>query len=132
MEHKTKDNKEVTKMVKVRINMPTLKPDFSFEDVSIYKSKAQLELTREILAKDTIIEVPEDVANVWCNEVFYFNDGIMGTRDPIKERLGIDKIDDIMMSNEISYSKKLEALNTYGAKMDKATKIAVSRATLIN
>lgn len=125
--------KEIKKMVKVRINIPTLKPNFNESQLSTQSIQATLQMQNNVLPTGTEIEVTEETAKLWCNEVFYVSDGLMGVRDPIKEKLNItvENPYQIIQSNEFTYNQKIAALNEYGKQMDKATKIAIVRATLI-
>lgn len=121
--------KEVKKMVKVRINIPTLKYDFTEDKMPEQKMLSQMVVTNNVLVEGTVIEVPEAVATQWCNEVFYIPDGRFGVRN--HQDLGVESPYSILQDPEVRYSQKIQALNEYGLKMDRATKKTIHRATLI-
>lgn len=117
------------KMVKVRINIPTLKHDFTEDKMPEQKMLSQMVVANNVLNEGTIVEVPENIATLWCNEVFYVPDGRFGVRN--NEDLGVESPYSLLQDTEAKYSVKIRALNEYAAKMDKATKKAIYRATLI-
>lgn len=123
------DNKQ--KMVKVKINIPTLKPDFTEDKMKEQKLQAQMQVLANLLPVGTIIDVPAEIAQAWCNETYHLSDGRMGVRNHLD--VGVqDNPHYILQDNEVKYSKKIEALHEYGKKMDLATKVAITRASLMN
>ena len=133
MENKRVENKELknkNKMVKVRINLPTLNPNFKVDDMSTQIGTSQMDVITQTYAVGSEIEVPEDIANMWCNEVHYISDGRMGVRNHID--VGVQNNPyEILQDPDIKYGQKMAALNKYAADMTLATKIKITRASLI-
>jgi hypothetical protein len=124
------EEKRKSKMVKVRINLPTLKPEFTINNMPDQKMLSQMVVMQNVLAVGTELEVSEDIANHWCGEVFYVPDGRFGVRN--HQDVGVaDSPYQMLQDSDVKYSDKIKALNEYAIQMDKATKIAIHRATII-
>lgn len=125
------EEKRKSKMVKVRINLPTLKPEFTINNMPDQKMLSQMVVMQNVLVVGTELEVSEDIAKQWCDEVFYVPDGRFGVRN--HQDVGVsDSPYQILQDSDVKYSEKIKALNEYAIQMDKATKIAIHRATIIH
>lgn len=133
--------KTTEKMVKVRINMTTVKPEYDitlgcagFEDMSEDEASKQPrvnvaknfnKLIQSLLNPGDEIIVPESVAKQWELEEYTLPSGVFGVINPSQlgihpPRLQGDKLDEFN-------SQVLE----FGKLVDRKIKIRVSRATII-
>ena len=135
------DEPATEKMVKVRINMTTVKPDFDitlgcagFEDLSeeeaarkprINVAKDFNKLINSLLNPGDEIMIPESLAKQWELEEYALPSGVFGVINPSQmgihpPRLQGDKIEE--------FNAQVEE---FGKLVDRKIKIRVSRATII-
>lgn len=137
----TFDEPATEKMVKVRINMTTVKPDFDitlgcagFEDLSeeeaarkprVNVAKDFNKLINSLLNPGDEIMIPESLAKQWELEEYALPSGVFGVINPSQmgihpPRLQGDKIEE--------FNSQVEE---FGRLVDRKIKIRVSRATII-
>lgn len=130
------------KMVKVKINMITVKPEFDismgcsgFEDLSdVERAKlgnlnvalARSKFMNSLLQPDDIVEVPESIAKAWESEVYYLPSGIFG---PINaSQLGIQPP---RLMDGMPLDKFMGQVQEFGSEVDRKIKVKVTRATIL-
>lgn len=137
----TFDEPATEKMVKVRINMTTVKPDFDitlgcagFEDLSeeeaarkprINVAKDFNKLINSLLNPGDEIMIPESLAKQWELEEYMLPSGVFGVINPSQmgihpPRLQGDKLEE--------FNSQVEE---FGKLVDRKIKLRVSRATII-
>jgi len=127
----SKDSKTKDK-VKVRINIPTLKPEISWQNLPDNSAMAQLKVVSEVYPIGAEIEIDIEQANIWANEEHYVNKtGLFGVMNA--SQFGIDQTKTFqdLQNKDISYSEKIRLLNEYGKQMDKACKQKITRCTIL-
>ncbi len=137
----TFDEPATEKMVKVRINMTTVKPDFDitlgcagFEDLSeeeaarkprINVAKDFNKLINSLLNPGDEIMIPESLAKQWELEEYMLPSGVFGVINPSQmgihpPRLQGDKLEE--------FNSQVEE---FGKLVDRKIKLRISRATII-
>lgn len=136
-------NKKTGKMVRVRINIPTIRPDF---DITVGAKEIENKSESEILAMPHLnvgfernkmlnnllqpgdeIEVSEEVAKAWEEDTYMMPGGSFGVIN--SSQLGIAPP---QLLNNMSLEQFYEEVNQFGEKVKQAINVKVARATRLS